>query len=139
MLGVLKRESWTGQPLGSSISTLEAECGFWRLVNCFCHRKTLESCKQDHDMINLEFLKDHSDCKIENGLEGARLGTERPVILCEKKMKVAQLCLTLCDYTVLGILQAGILKWVVFPFSRGSSQLRDHTQVSCIAGGFFTR
>ena len=71
MLGVLKRESWTGQPLGSSISTLEAECGFWRLVNCFCHRKTLESCKQDHDMINLEFLKDHSDCKIENGLEGA--------------------------------------------------------------------
>ena len=31
-----------------------------------------------------------------------------------------------------------ILEWVVFPFSRGSSQPRDRTQVSHIAGGFFT-
>ena len=37
-----------------------------------------------------------------------------------------------------GLLQARILKWVAFPFSRGSSQPRDRTQVSCIAGGFFT-
>ena len=29
-------------------------------------------------------------------------------------------------------------EWVAFPFSRGSSQPRDWTQVSCIAGGFFT-
>ena len=42
------------------------------------------------------------------------------------------------DYTVHGILQARILEWVVFPFSRGSSQPRDQTQVSLIAGGFFT-
>ena len=42
------------------------------------------------------------------------------------------------DYTVHGILQARILEWVAFPFSRGSSQPRDRTQVSCIAGGFFT-
>ena len=42
------------------------------------------------------------------------------------------------DYTVHGILQARILEWVAFPFSRGSSQLRDRTQVSRIAGGFFT-
>ena len=42
------------------------------------------------------------------------------------------------DYTVHGILQARILEWVAFPFSRGSSQTRDHTQVSHIAGGFFT-
>ena len=49
--------------------------------------------------------------------------------------------LTLCDpmdYTVHGILQARILEWVAFPFSRGSSQPRDKTQVSHIAGGFFT-
>ena len=39
--------------------------------------------------------------------------------------------------TVHGILQARILEWVAFPFSRGSSQPRDQTQVSCIAGGFF--
>jgi len=58
-----------------------------------------------------------------------------------KWVKVAQLCLTLCypiDYTVYGILQARILKWVAFPFSRGSSQLRGRTQFSHIAGGFFT-
>ena len=42
------------------------------------------------------------------------------------------------DYIVYGILQARILEWVAFPFSRGSSQPRDQTWVSCIAGGFFT-
>jgi len=54
----------------------------------------------------------------------------------------AQSCLTVCnsmDYTVHGILQARIREWVAFPFSRGSSQPRDQTQVSLIAGGFFTK
>ena len=49
------------------------------------------------------------------------------------KVKVAQSCLTLCnpmDYTAHGILQARILEWVAVPSSRGSSQLRDQTQVS---------
>ena len=44
------------------------------------------------------------------------------------KVKIAQLCPTLCDpmdFTVHVILQARILDWVVFPFSRGSSQTRD--------------
>ena len=52
-----------------------------------------------------------------------------------------QSCPTLCDpmdYTARGILQARILEWVVIPFSRRSSQPRDRTQVSHIAGGFFT-
>ena len=56
-------------------------------------------------------------------------------------MKVAQSCLTLCnpmDYTVYGILQTRILEWVAIPFSRGSSQPRDRTQVPHIAVGFFT-
>ena len=51
------------------------------------------------------------------------------------------LCQTPCDpmdYTVHGILQARILEWVDFPFSRGSSWPRDRTWVSCIAGRFFT-
>ena len=55
-------------------------------------------------------------------------------------MKVAQLSPTLCepmDYTVHGILQARILEWIAFPFSKGSSQPRDQTQVSCIADRFF--
>ena len=40
--------------------------------------------------------------------------------------------------SVLGILQARILEWTAIPFSRGSSQPKDWTQVSFIAGGFFT-
>ena len=55
-------------------------------------------------------------------------------------MKVAQSRLTLwdsMDYTAPGILQARILGWVAFPFSRGSSQPRGQTQASCTAGGFF--
>ena len=52
-------------------------------------------------------------------------------------VKVAQLCLTLCDpmdYTAHGILQAKILEWVAFPFSRGIFP----AQVSCIASELFT-
>jgi len=62
------------------------------------------------------------------------------------KVKVTQLCPTLCDSmdyslpasSVHGILQARILEWVASPFSRGSSQPRDQTQVSHIAGRFFS-
>ena len=99
----------------------------------------------------------------------------------EVKLKVAQSCPTLCDpmdYIVHGILQArilkwvafafskgifptqgsntglppcrcilyylnhkgspGILEWVAYPFSSGSSWPRNRTRVSCIAGEFFT-
>ena len=42
------------------------------------------------------------------------------------------------DCTLHGTLQARVLEWVAFPFSRGSSKPRDQTQVSCIAGRFFT-
>ena len=59
---------------------------------------------------------------------------------------VAQSCLTLCDSldcsppgsSVHGILQARMLEWVAIPFSRRSSWPRDQTQVSHIAGRFFT-
>ena len=40
--------------------------------------------------------------------------------------------------SVQGILQAKILEWVAMPYSRGSSQPKDQTQVSCTAGRFFT-
>ena len=62
------------------------------------------------------------------------------------KIKVAQSCPTRCDtmdYSPPGssvheISQARILEGVAMPFSRGSSQPRDWTQVSCTAGRFFT-
>ena len=63
-----------------------------------------------------------------------------------KWSEVDQLCPTLFDpmdyslpgSSIHGIFQARILAWVAFPFSRGSSQPRDQTQVSRTAGGFFT-
>ena len=59
---------------------------------------------------------------------------------------ISQSCPTLCypidcnppSSSVHEILQARILEWVAIHFSRGSSQPRDRTQVSCIAGRFFT-
>ena len=60
--------------------------------------------------------------------------------MCVKvKMLVAQSCPTLCDpmdyiASVQGILQERILDWVASPFSRGSSWLRDQTQVSLHGG-----
>ena len=45
---------------------------------------------------------------------------------------------SLPDSSIHGIFQARVLEWVAISFSRGSSQLRDRTQVSCIAGRCFT-
>ena len=53
---------------------------------------------------------------------------EDPVKRQRVSVKVAQLCPILCDpidCIVPEILQARVLKWVAFPFSRGSSQPRD--------------
>ena len=68
--------------------------------------------------------------------------TEIPRMLCVR----TQLCPTLCDpmdysppcFFVHGISQARILEQVAIPYSRGSSQPRDWTRVSCIIGRFFT-
>ena len=67
--------------------------------------------------------------------------TGNPLEHCWSEVQIVQSCPTLCDpmdYTVHGILQARILEWIAFPFSRGSSWPRDQTQVSRIAGGFCT-
>ena len=55
-----------------------------------------------------------------------------------KLLSLVWLFATPLNYAIHGILQARILEWVVFLFSRGSSQPRDQTQVSRTAGGFFT-
>ena len=66
--------------------------------------------------------------------------TGEPINYIYLKVKVAQSCQTPydpMDCTVHGILQARILEWIAFPFSRGSSQPRDRTQVSHTAGSSF--
>ena len=76
-------------------------------------------------------------------LAGPAISAQEPDLQARKgkKAKVSLSCPTLChpmDYKVHGILQVRILEWVAFPFSRVSSQHRDWTQVSHIAGRFFT-
>ena len=64
----------------------------------------------------------------------------------KKWSEVTQLCSTLCDpmgcslqgFSVHEIFQARVLEWVAISFSRESSQPRDRTWVSCIAGTHFT-
>ena len=84
-------------------------------------------------------------CKIYHGEDILELSLIMPPYslstICEKwtwkLLSRVQLCDPM-DYTVHGILQTRILVWAAFPFSRNSSQSRDWTQVSHIAGGFFT-
>ena len=57
----------------------------------------------------------------------------------ESESCVSRVWLFATPWTVVhGILQTRILEWVAFPFSRGSFQPKDWTQVSRITGGFFT-
>ena len=63
-----------------------------------------------------------------------------------RRIIAAHSCPTLCNHrdsslpgsSVHELLQARILEWVAIPFSRGSSQPRDRTWVTLIAGRFFT-
>ena len=62
-------------------------------------------------------------------------------LLCAQSLSHVWLFATPCSppgSSVHGILQAEILVWVAISFSRESSQPRDRTQVSCMAGRFFT-
>ena len=73
-------------------------------------------------------------------------GLPLPYMVCSEKVKVAQSCLTFCNSvdcslpfsSVYGIIQARIPEWVAVPCLRASSQPRNQTQASHIAGGFFT-
>ena len=87
------------------------------------------------------FFRNHSLKSLPRNIDSCGRKEGRKWKKGRKEVKVAQSCPTLCnpmDYTVHGILQARILEWVAFPFYRGSSQPRDQTQVSCMAGGLFT-
>ena len=73
------------------------------------------------------------------------LGYNRSLALKAWMYVIAQSCPTLCDPTDCSLPGSSvhgdspkILEWVAMPSSRESSQLRDRTQVSPIAGRFFT-
>ena len=60
----------------------------------------------------------------QSGINSRLYGAEKQVRELKVRIVVAQSCSPM-DYTVHGILQARILEWATFPFSRGSSQTRD--------------
>ena len=75
-----------------------------------------------------------------------KLTCERVSEMWSESLSLTQSCLTLYNSmdcspagsSVHRIFQARVLEWVAIPFSRGSSQPRDRTQVSCIVSRFFT-
>ena len=81
-------------------------------------------------------------CKIQNRLPEVLICTSADSVCVSwsdvKSYSVVSNSLWPCGYSDQVILQARILEWVTFPFSRGSSQARNQTQVSHIEGGFFT-
>ena len=91
-------------------------------------------------------LENSMDCIIHGVL---RVGHNRMTftfMVQQSYIQVSENCSVVSDslqphglhHTVHGVLQARILEWVAIPFSRGSSQTKDQTQISHIAGGFFT-
>ena len=124
---------------------------------CFTVWATREALEDLNPVLKLKFSKIHDFCwkKLNHNTQSYSWDVNRKKVkakvpgscptLCYSmdymKVKVTQLCPTLCDpmdYTVYGFLQARILEWAAVPFSKGSSQPRDWTQVSHIAGRFFT-
>ena len=71
--------------------------------------------------------------------ETGQLIWQPQVCVCESRSVVSNSLRPhgLCSFSLQGILQARILEWVAMPFSRGSSQPRDQTQVSSVLGRFF--
>ena len=85
----------------------------------------------------LKFIWNHKILQIAKVITRKQKNWKYHTSWFQVKVKVAQWCLTLCDpmdYTVHEILQTRILEWVAVPFSRGSSQPNDGTQISRITG-----
>ena len=135
-MGFSRQEYWSGVPLPSPIFNLNTTYLHkqkWKYVkvNILCRPSYKDNIHLNHYWLSFQGL-----------LLTQTLASQKDSISLLKGtlVKVAQSCLTLCDpmdYTVHGILQARILERAAFPFSRGSSQPRDQTQISRIAGRFF--
>ena len=110
-----------------------------------------KACTQKKYFKNLgerQYAGAEKQCKVGEGLNLKKKKWKGGGIMgwtmsCAVLSVIAQLCATPCaavhqDPLSLGILQTRILEWVAMPSSRGSSPPRDRTQVSCIAGRFFT-
>ena len=97
-----------------------------------------------HGLNGHEFEQTQGDGEGQGSLVGCRVAKNQ-TRLSSSVVLVAQSCPTLCnpvDWSLPGssvhrILQARILEWAAIFSSRGSSQARDRTQVSCIVGRLY--
>ena len=122
-----------------------SEPGCWLQARCWITRQQLPAMKRAGPSSLLPLVPPSNRAPLLSVTSSTAaikvLCTAKMLCIISVKVKVAQSCPALCnlmDSTVNGIFQARILEWVVFPFSRGSSQLSNGTQVSHVAGGFFT-
>ena len=110
----------------------------WKLMkrDCnFCSKESvlLKQVSHTKKTVAVTFFK-----KEQEAIENMQKVTLTKPVCCISE--VLQSCLTLCkpidcsppDSSICGIFQAGVLEWVASSFSRGSSQPRDWTWVSCI-------
>ena len=103
---------------------------FKKFINQLLPLWCLEICHSSENIYTIEISKHYHDLLSYHS---------------QVKVIVAQSCPILCKpmvcslpgSSVHGIFQARLLEWVAISFSRGTSRLRDQTQVSCITGRFF--
>ena len=112
--------------------------------------RSLRSCSvwalEQNQWLWCRALVAHSMCSLPRAEIEPMSALARRFLIIGGCVLVAQLCPTFCNptycsppgFSVHGVLQARILEWIAIHFSRGTSQPRDWTLVSCIAGKFFT-
>ena len=139
--------SFIQQTLTVHFPTCQALHSGWFVPNCK-HRKTLPIWT-NWERISLNYWKVPTRknsrrekliyfCQDENwAMTEKQRSSETYFHNTNRKWKLLSRVQLFATPVVHGILQARILEWVAFALSRGSSQPRDQTQVSCIAGRFF--
>ena len=129
-------ETVTDFILGGSKITADGDCSHEIKRHLLLGRKV---------MINLDSIFKSKDITLPTKVRLVK-AMVFPVVMYVCESEAAQSCLTLCNpmdcglsgSSVHGIFQARVLEWIAVSFSRGSSQPRDQTWVSRIAGRHFT-
>ena len=114
--------------MGAGILDVRSDGG--RISSCVLHEQRLQP--GEAKLVHV---------RMPASLETLESSGENFVLCCACLSVMSDFFVTLwtvaCQAPLHGILQARILEWVAMPFSRGSSQPSDQTQVSCVVGRFF--
>ena len=130
-LGFSRQEHWIGLPFPSPMQESE---------NCKWSRSVVSNSLWPHGLQPTKLLRPWDFPG--KSMEWVAIAFSIHISIVSS---VPQLCPTLCNpmdcilpsSSVHGIFQARVLEWIAISFSRGSSQPRDQTLVSCIANRFF--